>query len=263
VAGLRASRDKLLLELDEQAAEAQRLALENGVLQQARTPAAPSIRASLRPRHAQPSSARPDATAKVVFKSEVAAKRMLSSEASGAAQSLADVREAAGAWEAQAQSGLGQVERLKDLLEESARWSPQGADPGPDPSPAGAPRYPAPAPAGGAAEPAPVPGATGEGGADGGSGAAGSESGAGAPASPTRVAGDAAGAAGLPAAAQRAAAGAAEAARLRRTCAELEQQLRWQRAAAAGAPGSCRSAQCSTCQSDGQIGALLEEHGQG
>lgn len=36
VAGLRASRDKLLLELDEQAAEAQRLALENGVLQQAR-----------------------------------------------------------------------------------------------------------------------------------------------------------------------------------------------------------------------------------
>lgn len=39
VAGLRASRDKLLLELDEQAAEAQRLALENGVLQQARMPA--------------------------------------------------------------------------------------------------------------------------------------------------------------------------------------------------------------------------------
>ena len=31
---LRAARDKLLLELDEQAAEAQRLALENGALQQ-------------------------------------------------------------------------------------------------------------------------------------------------------------------------------------------------------------------------------------
>ena len=36
VAGLRAARDKLLLELDEQAAEAQRLALENGALQQVR-----------------------------------------------------------------------------------------------------------------------------------------------------------------------------------------------------------------------------------
>jgi len=166
-------------------------------------------------------------------------------EASSAAQSLAEVREAAGAWEAQAQSGLSQVERLKDLLEESARWSPQGADPGPDPSPAGAPGHPAPAPAGGAAEPAPAPGASAAGGAGNGPGAAVSESGAGAPASPTRVAGDAAGAAGSPAAAQRATAAAAEAAaaeaaRLRRTCAELEQQLRWQRAAAAGAPGGLR-----------------------
>ena len=53
VAGLRASRDKLLLELDDQAAEAQRLALENGALQQARAPACPRLQDSHGP-HAAP-----------------------------------------------------------------------------------------------------------------------------------------------------------------------------------------------------------------
>lgn len=37
-------------------------------------------------------------------------------------QALADSREAAEKWEAQAQGSLAQLERLKDLLEESALW---------------------------------------------------------------------------------------------------------------------------------------------
>ena len=39
-------------------------------------------------------------------------------------QAVAELREVAGRWEAQAQLGLAQAERLKDLLEESATWDP-------------------------------------------------------------------------------------------------------------------------------------------
>lgn len=44
---------------------------------------------------------------------------------------MEEVKEAAEAWEKQAQASLQQLDRLKDILEESAAWSgPEGA-PGP------------------------------------------------------------------------------------------------------------------------------------
>ena len=46
-----------------------------------------------------------------------------------ALQALDEAREAAGKWERQFQEALGQQERLKDLLEESALWRAGGAQP--------------------------------------------------------------------------------------------------------------------------------------
>ena len=43
---------------------------------------------------------------------------------------MEEVKEAAEAWEKQAQASLQQLDRLKDILEESASWSGSGADPG-------------------------------------------------------------------------------------------------------------------------------------
>ncbi len=51
-------------------------------------------------------------------------------------QALQEQREAAGTWERQAQEACAQLERLKDLLEESAQWRrepptpPSRAEPG-------------------------------------------------------------------------------------------------------------------------------------
>ena len=47
------------------------------------------------------------------------------------AQGMEEVKEAAEAWEKQAQGSLQQLDRLKDILEESAAWSRPKADPGP------------------------------------------------------------------------------------------------------------------------------------
>ena len=44
---------------------------------------------------------------------------------------MEEVKEAAGAWEQQAQASLQQLDRLKDILEESAAWAGPRADPGP------------------------------------------------------------------------------------------------------------------------------------
>ena len=54
------------------------------------------------------------------------------------AQSLAQLRDVAAKWEAQAQDSLAQNERLKDLLEESATWSIPAAPAAPDHSTAAA-----------------------------------------------------------------------------------------------------------------------------
>ena len=153
------------------------------------------------------------------------------------------MRAAAGTWEAQAQSGLAQVERLKDLLEETARWSPAGAHPDANPVRV-AERPGASAVPGGAAERAAAGAA-----ADGGeaaaepAGAPAVSSSAPAEAAPTGAeyaagagAAQAAEVAAAAAARQRAEAAEAEAGSLRRACAQLEEQLRWQRAAAASAP---------------------------
>lgn len=162
-----------------------------------------------------------------------------------ATQGLEEVRGASGRWEAQAQSGLAQVERLKDLLEETARWSPAGHDP--DGNPVRVAKHPSTGVANGdaagcaaasaladgwsAAEPASAPAACGT-----------------ARAEPTvPVAGHAAAAGAAQAveqedagaARQRADAAEAEAASLRRDCAQLEEQLRWQRAAAASGTPCC------------------------
>ena len=45
-------------------------------------------------------------------------------------QGMEEVKEAAEAWEKQAQASLQQLDRLKDILEESAAWSGPGAVPG-------------------------------------------------------------------------------------------------------------------------------------
>ena len=42
-------------------------------------------------------------------------------------QGIEEVKEAAEAWEKQAQASLQQLDRLKDILEESAAWSGPGA----------------------------------------------------------------------------------------------------------------------------------------
>lgn len=148
-----------------------------------------------------------------------------------AAQGLEEVRVASGTWEAQAQSGLAQVERLKDLLEETARWSPVGAHRDANPVRVAAERAAAGAAADGgeaAAEPAAAP-----------------VVGSSAPAEAVPPGAESAAVAGAAQAAEVAAAAAerqraepadAEAAGLRRACAQLEEQLRWQRAAAASAP---------------------------
>ncbi|CAL5229236.1 g12522 [Coccomyxa viridis] len=75
VAQLKASRDKLLVELEKQFLEVDRLAVENAAL----------------------------------------------------SQGMEEVKEAAEAWEKQAQASLQQLDRLKDILEESAAWSGPGA----------------------------------------------------------------------------------------------------------------------------------------
>ena len=163
------------------------------------------------------------------------------------------MRAAAGTWEAQAQSGLAQVERLKDLLEETARWSPGGAHPSANPAKVDtnpirvAERPSAGAAPGGAAERSAA-------GAAAGDEAAAAEpagapvDGSAAPAEAVLPGAENAAAAGAAQAAEAAAAGAArqrtkaaeaEAASLRRACAQLEEQLRWQLAAAASAPPSC------------------------
>ncbi len=49
-------------------------------------------------------------------------------------QALQEVREAGAAWERQAQEAAAQLERLKDLLEESALWRRE-QPPGPEASP--------------------------------------------------------------------------------------------------------------------------------
>jgi hypothetical protein len=58
-------------------------------------------------------------------------------------QGLEEARDASSAWEAQSQGALAQIELLKDMLEESARWdmglnrqpptSPPGSKPPPSP----------------------------------------------------------------------------------------------------------------------------------
>ncbi|GLC43419.1 hypothetical protein PLESTM_001471400 [Pleodorina starrii] len=75
VGRLKASRDKLLLEIDKQWGEIERLSSENGSLAD-----------------------------------ELRAQRALAAN-----------------WERQAQDGIAQVEQLKDLLEDSARWGPAAA----------------------------------------------------------------------------------------------------------------------------------------
>ena len=166
-----------------------------------------------------------------------------------AVQSLEQVRTASGTWEAQAQSGLAQVERLKDLLEETARWSPAG--PHPNVNPVRVAEFPTtgavPSDKTDGAAAAAVAGekgaAAGPAAASAVSGSAPAEAGlpvAGDAAPATAGAAQAAGEADAKAARQRAKAAEAEAASLRRACAQLEEQLRWQRAAAASAPQQSR-----------------------
>ena len=56
------------------------------------------------------------------------------------AQALEEAREAAGKWERHFQEALGQQERLKDLLEESALWQAGAVQPGDGSSKASAER---------------------------------------------------------------------------------------------------------------------------
>ncbi|PRW32984.1 ubiquinone biosynthesis [Chlorella sorokiniana] len=57
------------------------------------------------------------------FDAQAAEIERLSGDNAALAESLAQLRDAAAKWEAQAQASLAQNERLKDLLEESATWS--------------------------------------------------------------------------------------------------------------------------------------------
>ena len=47
---------------------------------------------------------------------------------------VAELKQAAGTWEQQAQESLGTIERLKDLLEDSAAWDDDQGQPGAQPS---------------------------------------------------------------------------------------------------------------------------------
>ncbi|KAI7845489.1 hypothetical protein COHA_001036 [Chlorella ohadii] len=57
------------------------------------------------------------------FDAQAAEIERLSGDNAALAESLAELRDTASKWEAQAQASLAQNERLKDLLEESATWS--------------------------------------------------------------------------------------------------------------------------------------------
>jgi hypothetical protein len=146
VAALKASREKLLEQVDAQFAEMERLGNENAALAAVRraltharacahTPAGPPTPAPHT--HATPSNrfswlsisgpARPWQRGVVLERTRGgrACRRRLV-----VFQGLDDAREAISAWESQAQEGLAQSARLKDLLEESATWSISKVGPG-------------------------------------------------------------------------------------------------------------------------------------
>eukprot|EP00887_Chlorella_sp_A99_P007323 scaffold2.g7323.t1 len=58
-----------------------------------------------------------------VLDGQAAEVEWLTTENAALAEALAELRDVAAKWEAQAQGALGQTEQLKDLLEESATWS--------------------------------------------------------------------------------------------------------------------------------------------
>ena len=102
------------------------------------------------------------------------------------AQSLSQLRDVAAKWEAQAQAGLAQNERLKDLLEESAAWPLPGAGAGTAPQPpAGSPQQ-----AGQAGDGSSEPSSGKDGAADAAGEAAGGEEGSGEAAAAAAAGGD-------------------------------------------------------------------------
>lgn len=147
IAALKASRDKLIGAFDAQAAEVERLSVDNAALAEVRPRAV--ARAALGAQDALlgssialPSSPHGSvcgvaSVALVAVSLSVGSPTFAAFQTCVAAapdrgfwlpalpplQSLVHLRDVAAKWEAQAQDSLAQNERLKDLLEESATWS--------------------------------------------------------------------------------------------------------------------------------------------
>ena len=114
VARLKASRDKLIAQVSIQLAETDRMSVESAALAQ--------VLHALTTDLAWPIAQ----WGLFWFTISVATWRC----ALHALQALDEAREAAGKWERQFQEALGQQERLKDLLEESALWQAGARHPG-------------------------------------------------------------------------------------------------------------------------------------
>jgi hypothetical protein len=152
IAQLKASRDKLLAELEKQFLEVDRLGVENSALLQAWNKySRPSLAAKgavrfsarncilwwlvgdhqahahgswLAPAHFLVSAPEHSAAAALSASNlGMDGKACTAGQLLQLLQALQEVNEAAQSWEQQAQGSLQQLDRLKDILEESASWS--------------------------------------------------------------------------------------------------------------------------------------------